>query len=291
MYVSKFLNPKNDVAFKRIFAEDRNKDILMHFINDIMGFTGNDEIKEVTFLSPIQNPEIASKKQSILDVLCKAADGTQIIIEMQVSPSKGFAKRAQYYAAKAYSRQLDRGQENTGLYHNLRAVIFIAISNYCIFPDKPEYISHHVIMDKESYENDLKDFSFTFIELPKFPITQIDDLKTMLEKWCYFFKYAESTQESELEQVIGGDEIIKRAYTEVNRFNWSPEQLLAYEQEIKRIMDNLASEHFLREEGKAEGEIRKAIQIAQNLLRAGLNSNLISESTGLSIEEIEKLRS
>ena len=87
---------------------------------------------------------------------------------MQVAPMQGFEKRAQYYAAKAYSRQLNRGQEEDGKYHNLKEVIFIAISDYIIFKDKENYKSDHVILDKETYANDLKDFSFTFIELPKF---------------------------------------------------------------------------------------------------------------------------
>lgn len=122
--LSKFLNPRNDVAFRKIFGTEKNKDILIHFINDIMGFEGDDQIQEVTFLSPVQNPEISYKKESIVDVLCKDANGVQIIVEMQVSPSKGFEKRAQYYAAKAYSRQLDRGTEENGLYANLKEVIF-----------------------------------------------------------------------------------------------------------------------------------------------------------------------
>ncbi|MGI4775698.1 MAG: PD-(D/E)XK nuclease family transposase, partial [Janthinobacterium lividum] len=35
MSVSKFLDPKNDIAFRRIFGTEKNKDILIHFVNDI----------------------------------------------------------------------------------------------------------------------------------------------------------------------------------------------------------------------------------------------------------------
>uniref|UniRef100_UPI0037C00DE9 PD-(D/E)XK nuclease family transposase n=1 Tax=Candidatus Wolbachia massiliensis TaxID=1845000 RepID=UPI0037C00DE9 len=38
--------------------------------------------------------EIASKKQSIVDVLCKDESGTQTIIEMQVAKTTGFEKRS-----------------------------------------------------------------------------------------------------------------------------------------------------------------------------------------------------
>ncbi|ACN95311.1 conserved hypothetical protein domain protein [Wolbachia endosymbiont of Drosophila ananassae] len=82
MALSKFLDPKNDVAFRRIFGTEKNKDILIHFLNDILGFTGKDEIKEIEFLSTIQDAEIASDKQSIVDVLCRDSSGNRYIIEM-----------------------------------------------------------------------------------------------------------------------------------------------------------------------------------------------------------------
>ena len=52
MAISKFLDPKNDVAFRKIFGSEKNKDILIHFINDIMGYKADEQIQEVTFLSP-----------------------------------------------------------------------------------------------------------------------------------------------------------------------------------------------------------------------------------------------
>ena len=70
MAITKFLDPKNDVAFHRIFGSEKNKDILIHFINDVLELRDANKIKEVTFLSTIQIPEIAAKKQSIVDVLC-----------------------------------------------------------------------------------------------------------------------------------------------------------------------------------------------------------------------------
>ena len=82
MTLSKFLDPKNDVAFKKVFGSEKHKDILIHFINDILELKGNDQIEGVEFLSPVQDAEIASKKQSIVDVLCRDKNGVQIIVEM-----------------------------------------------------------------------------------------------------------------------------------------------------------------------------------------------------------------
>ena len=258
MTITKFLDPKNDVAFRRIFGSEKNKDILIHFINDVLELKDGEKIKEITFLPTIAVPEIASKKQSVVDVLCKDENGVQLIIEMQVSPQEGFEKRAQYYAAKAYSRQLNKGKEEGARYIDLKAVVFIAITDNIIFKDKIFYKSDHIILDKESYTHDLKDFSFTFIELPKFKITDINLLTNIIEKWCYFFKNANKTSEADLRKLIGSDLVIERAYEELNQFNWTEEELLIYEQETKRIMDNKAAEDYMlkqaKEAGKAEGK-------------------------------------
>ena len=303
MALSKFLDPKNDIAFKRVFGSENHKDILIHFINDILELKDNEQIESVEFLSPIQDPDIAYKKQSIIDVLCKDKNGVQIVVEMQVAPTKGFEKRAQYYAAKAYSRQLNSGSGEDGRYENLKEVIFIAIADCVIFKDKVEYKSDHVILDKNSYEHDLRDFSFTFIELPKFKKTRIEELVNIVEKWCYFFKYASNTSEEDLQRLIGSDLVIQQAYEALNQFNWNEQELIAYEQEIKRIRDNRAAFDYQYDKGKAEGidlgmekgkvegKAERDIEIAKNMLSKNYPLSDISAMTGLSIDEIKHLKS
>src|SRR5437016_3935268 len=148
MVLSKFLDPKNDCAFRRIFGSLNNKDITIHFLNDILELKDVNQIKDISFLSPIQDPVIASQKQSIVDVLCIDSTGVQTIVEMQVAKTSGFEKRAQYYAAKAYTNQADVGDQ----YHDLKGVVFIAITNFILFPDKEAYKSDHVTLDKITSE-------------------------------------------------------------------------------------------------------------------------------------------
>ena len=286
MAISKFLDPKNDVAFKKVFGSEKHKDILIHFINDILELQGNNQIEDVEYLSPIQDPEIASKKQSIVDVLCKDRNGIQLIVEMQVAPTKGFQKRAQYYAAKAYSRQLNSGQEEDGIYQNLKEVIFIAIADCIIFPDKSEYKSDHVILDKNNYDHDLQDFSFTFIELPKFKKDKIEELSNIVEKWCFFFKNAAKTSEEDLKKLIGSDLVIEQAYDALSQFNWSEKELVAYDQEIKRIRDNVAALDYQYDKGIEKG----ILKVALRMLQENTDIKFISSVTGLSTDEILKLK-
>ena len=89
MAFSKFLDPKNDFLFRRLFGTEKNKDILIYFINSILHLMDKDAVQDVTYLKTTQDPEIAYKKQSIVDVLCRDQKGTQFIIEMQVAKLLG----------------------------------------------------------------------------------------------------------------------------------------------------------------------------------------------------------
>jgi len=302
MVFNKFLDPKNDFAFKRIFGTEKNKDILIDFINAIIGFEDDAQIQKVTFLKTSQDPEIAYKKQSLVDVLCTDEHGHQYIIEMQVARTTGFEKRAQYYAAKAYSGQLQQGDD----YEKLKAIIFIAITDFVMFPDKEAYKSNHNVLDHETYSHDLKDFSFTFLELPKFK-KNIDELSNVVERWVYFLKHAGGTHEKDIERVAGIDVAITRAYEELNRFSWSEIELNTYEGEEKKERDERsillarledAEAKGIQkgiERGKAEG-IQEGIQegidrekrkLAKKMISRGLSPKIISEDTGLSLEEVD----
>lgn len=293
MALSKFLDPKNDFAFKRIFGTEKNQDILIDFINAVVGFAKDHPIQTVSFLKTNQDPEIASKKQSLVDVLCTDDQGRQYIIEMQVARTTGFEKRAQYYAAKAYGRQLQQGDG----YEKLKAVIFIAITDFIMFPDKRAYKSDHCVLDTETYNRDLKDFSFTFLELPKFKKT-IDELDDVVERWAYFFKHADETKEVEIGQVAGVDHAILRAYEELNRFSWTEIELNTYEAEEKRERDAQSillaklqdAEAKGKAKGRAEGKAEAQIVIAKNMLSQEFSIDTIASATGLTPSEIEALK-
>jgi len=204
-------------------------------LNDILGCTEINTIQEIEFISTIMNPEIASERQSIVDVLCQDSVGNKFVVEMQLARDKGFEKRAQYYAAKAYSRQ-------SGRYANLQKIFLIAISNCVLFPDKSNYISSYTIRDDETNEHDLQDFQFIFIELPKFPKDKADQLTSTVERWCFFLKYAEETTGEDLKKIAEETPIIKLAYDELDKFHWSEKDLTAYEE---RIMDLYKEEAIL----------------------------------------------
>ncbi|WP_341820666.1 Rpn family recombination-promoting nuclease/putative transposase [Wolbachia endosymbiont (group A) of Myopa testacea] len=289
MALSKFLDPRNDLCFKKIFGTEKNKNILIHFLNDILGFAEASAIQEVEFLSTIMDPEIASDKQSIVDVLCKDSIGNRFVIEMQLARDKGFEKRAQLYAAKAYSRQLDK----SGNYIDLKKVFFIAISNCNLLPEEVGYISTHNIRDIKTNGHYLKDFQFIFIELPKFTKSKVEQLESIVDRWLFFFKYAEETTDEDLKKIAEKAPIIKLAYDELDKFRWNEKDLVAYEE---RIMDLRKEEAILEyrldlaeEKGIEKGIEKGKIEVVKAMLANNVDVNTIVKFTGLSISEIEEL--
>ena len=292
MVASKFLNPANDLAFKRVFGSEKNKDILIHFLNDILERPCL--IQEVTFLKTLQDPEIAPLRVSIVDVMCQDQEKNRFIIEMQISHEKGFDRRALYYASRAYCSQRTKNKK----FKDLKDVYFLAITNFTPFPTKKTWLSRIGFKDLDTNEHDIKAIQLFFMQLPFFKKTK-KDLKTMSlrEKWAYFFKYAEETTEKELETLIGKDEIIKRAYDELDRFSWSEKELNNYESiEMKKMADEAVKEAVFEKgleeghkKGRKEGEKNKSFEIAYALLKQGLAVKQISEATGLTEKELKNL--
>ena len=215
-----FLDPTNDVAFRRIFGNENKKNILISFLNSVLGFSGDKEIVDVALLNTNQVPKIIGLKETILDVRCTDQRGVSYIVEMQIAKPSQFEKRVLYYTSKAYNNQIESGDQ----YPTLNQVIFIGIVNFNMFEGE-HYISNHLILDEVTGENKLQDFRFCFIELPKFNLNE-DELQTVAEKWIYFFKNAKDLQI--IPSRINDQNIID-AFDVLERYGWTKQELELYD--------------------------------------------------------------
>ena len=273
--LSKYLNPQNDISFKKIFGSESHKQVLIRFVNTILELEGALAIEDVTYLNPFQAPRHEKAKQSIVDVLVKDKRDIRYIVEMQLAHTPFFEKRAQYYAAKTYVDQLRAGTS----YPKLNQVYFIAIANATLFPEKAGYKSLHLLKDDATGEHDLQDFSFTFIELPKFK-KQASELRGIEDQWLYFLKHA-----AELDHIPAQlqDAAIQEAFTVLERFAWSEQELLAYEDAQLAIGDEISGRAWYYEKGLAEG-------MAQKMLQKGVDIETVSAIAGLSAEALSSLQ-
>lgn len=269
----KFVDIKNDVAFRKIFGNENRKEVLISFLNAVLLLQENQRIVTVDILTPYQLPDIKGGKVTIVDVKAKDQNNKTYIVEMQVAEVEGFDKRVLYYASKSYSAQIERGDQ----YQKLNPTYFIGILDFEVTRNS-NYISRHKIIDIETNENYIKDIEFNFIELPKFK-KSVNELESVIDQWVYFIKNAES-----LEVIPDNlnDEGLKFAYEDADKHNWTKAELEAYDYVLMREQDD---------RGRLSIAIKKEkIEFAKKLIKRNTSIEDIVEDTGLTIEQIEELR-
>jgi predicted transposase/invertase (TIGR01784 family) len=272
-----FVDIKNDVAFRKIFGNENRKEVLISFLNAVLSLKNDKKIVTVDILTPYQLPTLKGGKVTIVDVKAKDQNGKNYIVEMQVAEVEGFSKRVLYYASKSYSSQIDRGD----LYEKLNPTFFIGILDFEI-TQNPDYISRHKIVDIQTGENVISDIEFNFIELPKFNKSE-SQLESIIDQWVYFIKNAENL---EVIPESVKDEGLKNAYQDADKHNWTKAELDAYDYVLMREQDDRGRLSLALKRAN-----KKTVEdMAKKMIDLGLSIEVIMETTGLTIEQIENLK-
>ena len=279
-----FLDVRTDYAFKKVFGSKESKNILISFLNSIVYKESTKKIADLTIVDPYNIPMLKGMKDTFVDVKADLNDGTKVIIEMQVLNHMGFEKRVLYNAAKNYSVQLNKNES----YELLNPVIALNIVDFNMFNENNEVITNFKLLEKQQFINYSDDIELIFIELPKFSKTE-EELENITDQWIYFIKNAGS-----LEYIPKNiDECIVEALKSVNEAGMSKSELESQHKRKEFIFIQKSSIELAKEQGIAqgieEGEHKKAMEIAKNLLDV-LDDETISLKTGLSKEEILALR-
>ena len=156
------VNPRVDIAFKKIFGTEDNKDLLISLINSIVG--EEDQVKSVTLLNPYNQKDFKKAKLSILDIKAEGHTGKKFNIEIQITDEGDYNKRALYYWAKLYAEQL----EESKVYITLNKVIGIHILNFTSIPQSKKYHNVFHITEKETGARHFRDLELHTVELKKF---------------------------------------------------------------------------------------------------------------------------
>ena len=297
------LDPKMDFVFKNIFGSEKHPNILISFLNATL--KPKDLITAVEIKNTDLNKGYIEDKFSRLDVKATTSNNEIINIEIQLKNEYNMIKRSLFYWSKLYSEQLNEGED----YSVLKRTICINILNFKYLKTRKFHSGYRL---KEIYSNEeLTDVAeIHFIEIPK--LEEGTDEKDMLVAWIEFLKNPESEKVRSLEMSI--DEI-REAKDELIRMSNDDTQRELYEMRAKTLKDKISAlneaerkgikkgrqEGFKEglqkgiqeglQKGIQEGEKSKAIEIAKSLINIGLDKETISKSTGLDLNEIEKLMS
>lgn len=301
----RYLNPKADLTFKRVFGE--HPDLVMSFLNALLPLQPEEKITEIEYLPSEMVPENPLRKNSIVDVRCKDNKGRQFIVETQMIWSPEFKQRVLFNASKAYVRQMNVGEE----YELLQPVYSLNLVNDIFEPDIEEYYHYYRIVHVEHSERVIDGLQLVFVELPKFKPHNFSEKKMHILWLRYLTEIDEKTREVP-EELLENPEI-KKAVNALEESAFSPEQLLGYEKfwdiiSVEKTLLNGAERKGMQrgmevgmekgmevgiqkgmEKGMEVGKMEEKLQIASNAKKQGLSPEIISGLTGLSIEEINKL--
>ncbi len=278
------ITPKVDLAFKKLFGVEENKDLLISLINSIV--SPEDQVVDITLLNPYNSQNFRNDKLSILDIKAKGVDGKMFNIEMQITDSADYDKRALYYWAKLYTEQLKAGT----YYSSLCKAIGIHILNFVSITNNERYHNCFYITEKKTGERYFADMELHTIELNKFEgdTTELNELvskiKSSLDVWLAFLTKHNLLNKDNLPPELNNQNL-KKALSVLEVMNFSSEERDAYEEHLKWLMTEASTLKKAREEGK---EARN-IEIAKAMLLDGDTVEKIAKITGLSIVEIEGL--
>jgi predicted transposase/invertase (TIGR01784 family) len=244
--MARYLDPKNDLVFKRIFGE--HPDLLQSFLNALLPLEDGQQIEELEYLTPESVPDNPLRKFSIVDVRCRDNRGRYFIVEMQMHWSSVFPSRMLLNASRAYSRQLVRGGE----FGALQPVYGLGILNDAFDRKTPEFYHCFEMLNPKNLNEKITGISLVLIELPKFkPETWAQ--KRMAIKWLQFLRETKEENHPTLSAELLDDEAIQKALTLCEESAFTETELLAYE----KYWDEISTERSMLKEsyidGKAEG--------------------------------------
>ena len=243
----KFINPRVDYAFKKIFGSHQSEKILISFLNAII-YDGEKIIESLTIVNPFNPGQIISFKDTYLDVKAVLVDGSIVVIEMQVARMTAFNKRVAYNLAKAYANQLDKGEK----YPLLNPAIAVTITDFILFKTTDDAINKFVFQEETKKLECLdKELRLIFVELPKFKKT-LSELQGLKDKWIYFLKEAASLDG--IPESLGEVVEIEQALNIANFINMSPEELEVVENRGIAMQDERGRIAYAEQLGVAKGE-------------------------------------
>jgi len=269
-----FINPFTDFGFKKIFGSEPNKDLLIDFLNELL--KTKEKIKNLTYKKTEHLGSTDADRKAIFDLYCENEKGEKFIVELQKVKQQFFKDRSLYYATFPIQEQAIKGEWN----YELKTVYCIGILDF-VFDDQDKdklVVDEIGLISKKTGKVFNEKLSFVYVQMPNFSKTE-DELETHEEKWFYLLKNLHKFDRipSKLQ-----DKIFKKVFKIAEIAKYSADEKLRYIDSLKFYLDLKNSLDYAKFEVKTE--------IIIEMIKEGMNNELIKKLTKISFENIEKIR-
>jgi len=226
-------------------------------------------------------------KSNILDIRAHTKSGEIIIVEVQLNLKRGFRERIAFLNSKAFAGQMNIGED----YCMLKRTVTVVITEFIMIKENEDCHNRFKWYNIEDGTLLTPAQEINFLELPKLP--QEDD-GSKLWRWLRFFK---SGREDEMEELAKDSEGMQRVMATLREMSADEYERRCAEQAMISEMDRRAELAYSRDEGRAEGHaeghaeglMEGQFEIARKMKEKNYSIDAISDITGLSEEEIDRV--
>lgn len=281
--VERYINPHTDFGFKRLFGSEFNKELLISFLNAL--FRGEQNVKDVTYLNSEQLGDRIDARRAVFDVFCENDKGEKFIVEMQNVYQEFFKDRTIYYSTFPIREQAQRGEDWD---FHLNSVYTIGLLNFN-FAEGLQNAKrwHHEVklMETDTKEVFYDKLTYVYVEIPKFDKTE-NELETMYDKWMFVLKNLSSLMKRPASLQ---ERVFTRLFEQAEISKFNPQELKSYEDSVNAYRDIVNAIKTAEKKKFAEGKAEGKAEIARAMLAKGMDMEVISELTGISIGELKDL--
>ena len=297
----KYYTCKYDRPFKEIMLNKKNEDILKILLKQILKV----DIKEIIHDNVERNTGNLKIRKKNYDVLLKTDKG-DIELEMNANFEDYVHPRNAAYLCSLYASHTLVGEE----YNEETNIIQI---NFTYGMKDTKEMRIYKIRDDEGKEF-IKNLIIVEVNMDFYEnMWYHKDIKGINENKYFVMLNRNDKEQVEFMKYLKDKKVVDKYMEELNKLNEDPifREYMSYEEDQKKIFNSrmrYATEKGLAkgmkqgieqgmkqgieqgiEQGLKEGKHQEKLEIAQNLINKKIDINIISDTTGLSIEEIKKL--
>jgi len=284
LYASGIYKPVYRLWIQKIFGEEASKPFLLDFLNALL--PADSQIKDLSFKNTEHLGQTSADRKSLFDIYCESLTGEKFIVELQKTKQNFFKDRTVYYSTFPIREQAEKGEWN----YKLKAVFCVGIldftfDDYESEPEKSEVV-HNIKLKNQNGKIFYDKLTFIYLEMPNFKKTE-NELSTRLEKWLYFIKHLEDFQT--IPTIFKDEVIFEQAFEKAELAKLDNFQAESYERSLREFRDLKNTYDYAVETAFDGGKMERTIEIAAKMKQKGFAVKDISEMTGLSEGDIEKL--
>ena len=276
-----------DWVMKRLLRNKANFGVLEGFLTTLLKET----ITIQKLLESESNQEDEFDKYNRVDILAEDSKGELILIEVQNNNEYAYFQRMLFGTSKLVTEYINRGEG----YDKVRKVYSVNIVYFAlgsgkdtVYHGKTEFRGIHDgdILELTPFQKQTFKVDSVSQLYPEYYILKVNDFnqvaKSPLEEWIYYLNTGDIPDTATAPGLHEARERLK-----LDRMTKT--ELDAYYRHLDNVVILRSNIYTEREEGRWEGREEERMANARKMKMKGLDNQLISDITGLTIDEIDKL--